>query len=45
MEYLETQKNEVFKTITDDNGSEFADLSLLEDGKLKVYSNHSYSSW
>lgn len=39
------RKNEVFKTITGDNGSEFADLSLLEDGELKVYFTHPYSSW
>ena len=45
MAYFGTQKNEVFKTITGDNGSEFADLSLLEDGKLKVYFTHPYSSW
>ena len=30
---------------TADNGSEFANLSLLEDGKLKVYFTHPYSSW
>ena len=45
MAYFGTRKNEVFKTITGDNGSEFADLSLLEDGKLKVYFTHPYSSW
>ena len=44
MAYFGEQKNEVFKTITGDNGSEFADLSLLEDGKLKVYFTHPYSS-
>jgi IS30 family transposase len=45
MEYFGEQKNEVFKTITGDNGSEFANLSLFEDGKLKVYFTHPYSSW
>ena len=40
-----SKRNEVFKTITGDNGSEFAELSLLEDGKLKVYFTHPYSSW
>ena len=40
-----THKGEVFKTITGDNGSEFANLSLLEDGKLNVYFTHPYSSW
>lgn len=45
MEYFGEQKNEVFKTITGDNGSEFANLSMLEDGKLKVYFTHPYSSW
>lgn len=45
MESFGEQKSEVFKTITGDNGSEFADLSLLEDGKLKVYFTHPYSSW
>ena len=45
MSYFAEQKNQVFKTITGDNGSEFAGLSLLEDGKLKVYFAHPYSSW
>ena len=44
IEYFGTRKDEVFKTITGDNGSEFANLSLLEDGKLKVYFTHPYSS-
>lgn len=38
------QKDQVFKTITGDNGSEFAGLSLIEDGKLRVYFAHPYSS-
>ena len=45
MSYFAEQKNQVFKTITGDNGSEFAGLSLLENGKLKVYFTHPYSSW
>ncbi len=36
MSYFSEKKHAVFKTITADNGSEFAKLSLLEDGKLKV---------
>ena len=36
--------HEVFKTITTDNGSEFALLSELEDGELKVYFTHPYTS-
>ena len=45
MRYFGTEANKVFKTITGDNGSEFADLSLLEDGTLKVYFTHPYSSF
>ena len=44
MSYFAEQKDQVFKTITGDNGSEFAGLSLIEDGKLKVYFTHPYSS-
>lgn len=44
MSYFEEQRDQVFKTITGDNGSEFAGLSLLEDGKLQVYFTHPYSS-
>lgn len=35
---------EVFKTITTDNGSEFALLSELEDEGLQVYFTHPYTS-
>lgn len=36
----------VFKTITSDNGQEFAELSLLEDStETKVYFTHPYSSF
>ena len=44
MSYFSERKDQVFKTITGDNGSEFADLSSLEDGNLKVYFTHPYSS-
>lgn len=38
--------NEVFKTITTDNGSEFASLSELESiTKTLIYFAHPYSSW
>ncbi len=37
---------EVFKTVTADNGSEFADLSSLEKEKeTTVYFAHPYSAW
>lgn len=38
------QSNQVFKTITGDNGSEFAGLSLMENSTLRVYFTHPYSS-
>lgn len=38
--------SDVFKSITTDNGSEFAELSNLEeDSKTLVYYAHPYSSW
>jgi transposase, IS30 family len=38
--------SEVFKTITTDNGSEFADLACLEEStNTKVYFTHPYSSY
>ena len=38
--------SQVFKTITGDNGSEFADLSSLEvDTDTDVYFTHPYSSF
>ena len=38
--------DQVFKTITVDNGSEFADFSQVEKlGDTKVYFAHPYSSW
>lgn len=40
------QFNQVFKSITGDNGSEFADLSILEsDTTTKIYFTHPYSSF
>lgn len=40
------QFNQVFKSITGDNGSEFADLSTLEsDTTTKIYFTHPYSSF
>ena len=45
MSYFAEQKDQVFKTITGDNCSEFAGLSLLEDGELQVYFTQPYSSW
>lgn len=40
------QFSQVFKTITGDNGSEFADLSTLEtETDTKVYFTHPYSSF
>ena len=35
----------VFKSITADNGSEFAELSQLEKWGTQAYSAHAYSSW
>lgn len=44
LSYFIERRDQVFKTITGDNGSEFASLSLLEEGELKVYFTHPYSS-
>ena len=44
LSYFTERRDQVFKTITGDNGSEFASLSLLEEGELKVYFTHPYSS-
>lgn len=35
---------EVFKTITSDNGSEFANLSNLEEKEIDIYFTHPYTS-
>ena len=37
--------SQIFKTITSDNGSEFEDLSEIEQWGSKVYFAHPYSSW
>lgn len=47
-EFFGSKFSEVFKSITADNGSEFADLSELEEktkNKTKVYFTHPYSSF
>ena len=44
-EYGEEHFSEIFKTITADNGSEFARLSELEEVGVSVYFAHPYSSW
>ena len=45
-EFFGSKFNDVFKSITADNGSEFADLSELElKTKTKVYFTHPYSSF
>jgi IS30 family transposase len=41
---LENQKH-LFKTITFDNGSEFADCSKLENENLQIYYAHPYSAY
>ena len=45
MSQFAERNDQVFKTITGDNGSEFAGLSLFENGSLKVYFTHPYSSF
>jgi len=37
--------NEVFKSITSDNGTEFSRLSDLESLGTKIYFSHPYSAW
>lgn len=45
-DYFGSKFSDVFKTITTDNGSEFADLSKLEEAsETLVYYAHPYSSW
>ncbi len=47
-EFFGSKFSEVFKSITADNGSEFAELSELEqktETKTKVYFTHPYSSF
>lgn len=45
-DYFGNRFSYVFKTITTDNGSEFAELSKQEEaGKTIVYYAHPYASW
>ena len=37
--------SQVFKTITVDNGSEFADFAQIEDWGTKVFFAHPYAAW
>lgn len=37
--------SQVFKTITVDNGAEFADFAQIEKYGTKVYFAHPYTSW
>lgn len=43
--YFGSMAQAVFKTITGDNGSEFAKLAELASHGIKVYFTHPYSSW
>ena len=44
-EYGEEYFNRIFKSITADNGSEFAELAELEKHGVKVYFAHPFASW
>lgn len=45
-EYYGTKFSQVFKTITSDNGIEFAELSQIENYTYtRIYFAHPYSSW
>lgn len=44
MNQFGNKKSEVFKSITDDNGSEFANLSKIENSGTSVYFTHPYTS-
>lgn len=44
-EYGSEKFSEIFKTITADNGSEFANLADLESWGVKIYFAHPYASW
>ncbi|MCI8347038.1 MAG: IS30 family transposase [Bacilli bacterium] len=44
-EFLKTNYNKIFKSITTDNGTEFSDfLSIIKDTKTKIYFCHPYCS-
>lgn len=45
MKQFGERAGQVFKSITADNGSEFAELHTLENGETKVYFTHPYSSF
>lgn len=45
MNYFGEKSAFIFKSITSDNGSEFAKLTELENEGIKVYFTHPYSSW
>lgn len=44
-EYGEEYFNQIFKSITADNGTEFEELSKLEVYGVEIYFAHPYSSW
>lgn len=44
MERLHEKSSQVFKTITVDNGAEFADFAQIEQYGTKVYFAHPYTS-
>ena len=44
-EQYEEKFSQVFRSITTDNGSEFAAFSAFEDFGMKVYFAHPYSAW
>lgn len=45
MNYFGSKVSDVFKTVTADNGSEFAQLTELAKQGTQVYFTHPYSSW
>lgn len=45
LDYFGSNAGKVFLSITGDNGSEFAELSKLENGGIRIYFTHPYSSW
>ena len=45
MDYFGVMASAVFKSVTGDNGSEFARLTELVDQGTAVYFTHPYSSW
>ena len=44
MNQFGNKKSEVFKSITGDNGSKFANLSKIENNGTSVYFTHPYTS-